>query len=445
MKKNILRTALISLIIIFAATCSALAASSESRITDNLDDNCYYKFWDSPVYSYLVAVDGGYMRVEAIASEGRILVEYLDSKYSLTSSKYITMDLPIFGGFFAGENHYYVVTGQKNPNEDDSVPVFAIRKYSKSWKKIENGKAVIRGGNTTIPFNAGTCRIAEANGKLYIRTSHEMYMTSDGIHHQANVTIMVNEKTMKVEDDITRISNNSHGYTSHSFTQFILIDSNDTPVALDHGDALPRSLTLFKYSGHNSGKSTTITGGKNVKQSNFMEFPDDPDYHYNFTNCEVGGFEEASSNYITAGCANDYSDGLSGNTRNVFINLTDKNDLTNETIWLTDIPEGKKSCGNPQLVKFSSSRFLVIWANKVNGKTNGTVSYVYIDGSGKQLSEIITAEGTLSDCKPIVSKGRARWYTTDRKKIRFYSIDKNAVLRTTVNGVTTPSDPEEGM
>ena len=58
--------------------------------------------------------------------------------------------------------------------------------------------------------------------------------------------IEVDTASMKVTDSYTDISNISQGYVSHSFNQFIDLDGNQI-VAVDHGDAYPRSVVLTKY------------------------------------------------------------------------------------------------------------------------------------------------------------------------------------------------------
>ena len=81
-----------------------------------------------------------------------------------------------------------------------------------------------------------------------------MYRADDGYNHQANVTIQLDMSTMKITDSFTDVLNNNYGYVSHSFNQFIKIDS-DKIVAVDHGDAYPRSIVLTKY-------KTSVSSGK---------------------------------------------------------------------------------------------------------------------------------------------------------------------------------------
>ena len=102
------------------------------------------------------------------------------------------MELPLFGGCYVGDEYNYVVLGQTNGLENDETEVLRIIKYDKDWKRV--AYCPVAGINTVIPFNAGSLRMSEADGKLYIHTCHTMYKTSDGLNHQANMTFVLDEK-----------------------------------------------------------------------------------------------------------------------------------------------------------------------------------------------------------------------------------------------------------
>ena len=52
---------------------------------------------------------------------------------------------------------------------------------------------------------------------------------------------------MAITDSYYDVMNISLGYVSHSFNQFILVDADGKIIALDHGDAYPRSAVLTGY------------------------------------------------------------------------------------------------------------------------------------------------------------------------------------------------------
>ena len=90
-----------------------------------------------------------------------LVVETYDSHFQLKETRELEVELPIWGGFFAGEDYNFVVFGRENPSESDSAEVVRVVKYSKSWERLD--QASLRGANTTIPFDAGgfTCAVHE--------------------------------------------------------------------------------------------------------------------------------------------------------------------------------------------------------------------------------------------------------------------------------------------
>lgn len=122
--------------------------------------------------SYLTAQsDGSFMRVQYGSKIGGLLVEYYDKDYNLTSMKIIDEELPVFGGFYATDDNYYVVTGQNNKDKDNDLEVYRITKYDKKWNRI--GSTGLKKCNTTYPFGAGSCRI-DVSGKYMIIFVHVM-------------------------------------------------------------------------------------------------------------------------------------------------------------------------------------------------------------------------------------------------------------------------------
>ena len=69
---------------------------------------------------------------EYVINENKVLVEYYDSYFVLQSQKLISMDYSVYGGFYAVEDTYFLLTGQNNPSESPDVTCFAITKYDKN-------------------------------------------------------------------------------------------------------------------------------------------------------------------------------------------------------------------------------------------------------------------------------------------------------------------------
>ncbi len=374
-----------------------------------------YAQWSDTVKSYLTVCDNGnYMRVQAGAIEGKLLVEYYSSDFEPLSTKLIDNELPIFGAFYDSGNNYYVLSGQENPKQNDSLEVFRITKYDKNWNKIKS--CSLYGANTTVPFDAGSARMTHSGDHLLVRTCHEMYKSSDGNNHQSNVTIEVDMPSMTITDSYTGIMNVEYGYVSHSFNQFIKTDGTHI-VALDHGDAHPRSAVLVKYnSDFTTGKffpSYSQKGG-NV---DVVTYPEYTSGHYNYTGAAIGGFDVSSSSYIVAQSTVDLDYINTSKTRNVYVSAVSKDLSTNKLNKITSYAEGTDSASAPQLVKINNNSFLLLWTRDTK------VSCVKLNADGTVNGSIHTFEGSLSDCQPVIRNGRAVWYVYDKNNVTFSSLN----------------------
>ena len=374
-----------------------------------------YAQWSDTVKSYLTVCDNGnYMRVQAGAIEGKLLVEYYSSDFEPLSTKLIDNELPIFGAFYDSGNNYYVLSGQENPKQNDSLEVFRITKYDKNWNKIKS--CSLYGANTTVPFDAGSARMTHSGDHLLVRTCHEMYKSSDGNNHQSNVTIEVDMPSMTITDSYTGIMNVEYGYVSHSFNQFIKTDGTHI-VALDHGDAHPRSAVLVKYnSDFTTGKffpSYSQKGG-NI---DVVTYPEYTSGHYNYTGAAIGGFDVSSSSYIVAQSTVDLDYINTSKTRNVYVSAVSKDLSTNKLNKITSYAEGTDSASAPQLVKINNNSFLLLWTRDTK------VSCVKLNADGTVNGSIHTFEGSLSDCQPVIKNGRAVWYVYDKNNVTFSSLN----------------------
>ena len=374
-----------------------------------------YAQWSDTVKSYLTVCDNGnYMRVQAGAIEGNLLVEYYSSDFEPLSTKLIDNELPIFGAFYDSGNNYYVLSGQENPKQNNSLEVFRITKYDKNWNKIKS--CSLYGANTTVPFDAGSARMTHSGDHLLVRTCHEMYKSSDGNNHQSNVTIEVDMPSMTITDSYTGIMNVEYGYVSHSFNQFIKTDGTHI-VALDHGDAHPRSAVLVKYnSDFTTGKffpSYSQKGG-NV---DVVTYPEYTSGHYNYTGAAIGGFDVSSSSYIVAQSTVDLDYINTSKTRNVYVTAVSKDLSTNKLNKITSYAEGTDSASAPQLVKINNNSFLLLWTRDTK------VSCVKLNADGTVNGSIHTFEGSLSDCQPVIKNGRAVWYVYDKNNVTFSSLN----------------------
>ena len=364
-----------ALILCFTVPAMAASDSAAGAASSNLGDHNYtYDRWATPIHSYLIPnADGTLTRVEAIGQQ--VVVESYDAAHNLINGFSIEGELPLFGGFYAGTTHNFLVFGQENPTEDDAVEVIRVVCYTKDWTRV--GAASLFGANTTVPFDAGSLRFAECDGYLYIRTAHEMYASNDGVNHQANVMLNIRISDMTITDSFTRVMNVGYGYVSHSFNQFLAIDGKDL-LAVDHGDAHPRSVVLFKYNapaGQDSFMQVAyvpVVGGYKYAYVDYVDvLPIAGATGANDTGVSLGGFEVSDTAYLIVGTTvsheGDYD--LFGQ-RNIFITVTDKDDFSQEGTVVRYLTEYSKDAGvilgNPHFVKVPTDSYAVLWTEQVN-------------------------------------------------------------------------------
>ena len=393
------------------------------RTTDNASDN-HYNTWSSVTNSYLVQnSDGTLTRLENTSS-GIVVENYSADGNKLISQRTISKELNLFGGFYSGKDYNYLVFGQNNTAESDNKEVVRVVKYTKSWSKVNS--CSISGVNTTKPFSAGSLRMEEAGGKLYVYTCHEMYADSDGIHHQANMLFTIDESSMTLTDSMYDVSNLTDGYVSHSFNQFIKADEGGKYIyRVDHSESSNymmngsylsvNGITLTKYKA--DGKSTAVSVSIPVKFDINKS---------NYTGSSIGGFELGSGNCLIA-YAKDVSS--SCKTRNVYISVTDELFNGTQNIALTNYGTSSKvTCRTPQLIKINDNLFLVMWEeyNSSTGKT--TTKTMTVDSNGKTISKAVSHSFGLSDCQPVVcSDGMVKWYVTNNSKPTLYKLSPYAL------------------
>ncbi len=417
---------------------AAVNTKSDIQVATRLHN---YSRSASPIGSYLVDIgNGNMMRVQSDYDSSNIYVEYYDSQYNVTGVRQLAPELPIYGGFYSGGDAYYIVTGQKNEEESDTVECYRITKYDKNWNRI--GSAGLYDCNTFLPFRAGCVRMTEADGYLFVRTSHQMYLSSDGLRHQANVTIQFDENKLVITDSYTDVMNSKYGYVSHSFNQFIKTEGNHL-VAVDHGDAYPRSIVLTEY-------QTDFTNGQFISNMNYWKNPCKSTDLFEFTGeigdnatgASVGGFEVTDSAYLVAANSinqEDTSDDRSRHDyRNVCIVGKSKRDGHTFVNWLTNL-EGDLSATTPYLVKINDNKYLVMWSYQK--RSVGAIDYTYIDADGSQISPVYTMNGMLSDCEPVYINDTVVWYTSDSDgNVTFYGVDSNGNALGSLNGLIYDGD-----
>ncbi len=371
----------------------------------------------------------------------QIILSRYDRDYNLLSRKEIPAELPYWGGFYASEDAFYIVTGQVNPEESPEIECFRVTKYDQDWNRL--GSAPLFDCNTSsTSFSSGSLRMAEKGGYLIVRTCHDMYKTYDGINHQSNATFLYDMKKMEICDSMMDMDL-SVGYVSHSFNQFIGIDE-DGLVMLDHGDGYPRSFVLCKSPQDISRGFLVEDDGTFI---HLMEFPGE--IGENETGALINGFAMGKNRYIAAGSSVIQDErNTERKTYNIFVATADNTLSASNIHWFTNDAEGEPGYVSPQLVKLSEERFLLLWQNNTRNTwpepdSDPVVYYTLINENGESVSPVYHHNGKLSDCVPVISDGQIIWFVCDYEKMTFYGIATDDISKFTVNGSESPSEVEK--
>lgn len=382
---------------------------SNGQISNNIHDDIYSGNYGGVTTSNLIQkTDGTYERVEYLDS--KIVVEDYSNDFKLKSTKTINMELPLFGGFYSGSTYNYLVFGKENLEESKTAEVIRVVKYDKKWKRISCCK--IKGVNTRIPFQSGGLDMAEAKGKLYIHTCHEMFTSDEGINHQANCTFVIKEKNMKLIDSCYEMMNMSNGYVSHSFMQYIKTDKKYV-YRMDLGDLYPRAIAFSQT--QLSDKINNPAGYGPV-----LKIPGSAGDNY--TGYTLGGLELSDDNILVIGTGIHNTD---SNSKNVWLTTITKQQTIVNTVWLTKYDEaGALTAKNAKLIKIKDNQFLVMW-EEYNSKAETYITkMVLVDAEGKKVTKVASGNMSLSGCEPIVnSDGQVVWYVTNTSSPVFVTIN----------------------
>jgi hypothetical protein len=306
------------------------------------------------------------------------------STYSAGATRTILLpDFPLWGGFYAApDGNFYVVTGQWNSYEDDSLSVVAVRKYDSSWSLT--GTGYLKGGASQgikgvyAPFEAGSCAMWLTGTRLVVHTSRLMYAIG-GLNHQGNMTFEVNTSSMAVtpfEDGY-----GTYSYSSHSFNQLVSGSDTDLVVA-DHGDAYPRAIQVGVAHGYPTGAGSFAS---------YDVFALLGSIGANYTGTTLTGLQVGSGRALVTGNSVPHNHAIGGVTgdapsRNVYVVSTDLATGTPVFRWITSYnPFGTTWAGEPRMVKLSESRFVLLFS--VMTSTSETLNYRLLDESGAVLAQ----------------------------------------------------------
>lgn len=358
--------------------------------------------------AYYYQADGK-LHIVRVQGNKNLKIFTLTSKMKVEKTKTVKLSYDYWGGFYPGpDGNFYVAVGYANPTESKNKTVIKVIKYNSKWKKEKTAK--IKGGASNVfpgiyaPFASGNCQMDMQGNTLYLATSRTMFMLSDGLRHQSNISFKINTKTMKASE-----ANDS--YVSHSFNQYVKFKDGSLYV-FDHGDAYPRALHLLSVDHY--GKKDQAGKG-----STLFEFQGRTGENY--TGCNVGGMEVGGKNVIVCGRAKPHKykiKGVSGYgselAYNIFVTVTNRKTGKSTVKWLTNYhPKTSKTVvGIPRMVKLADSRFAIMYTTSQKGNTK--LHYVVVDGSGKKVYST-TYKNTpfYADSQPILSGGYLVWFAEE--------------------------------
>jgi hypothetical protein len=347
--------------------------------------------------------------VDVRRSSSAAQVRTFDKSGNLKASKTIPAELEFCGAFFHGETYNYMAFIEYAHSEDDNFEVIRIVKYDASFNRL--GAASVYAGEAYTMSASTHGRFAERGGELAYHTSRTRYVTADGLHHQSNLTVLLDSGPMAVKYVSEQFPAN---HVSHSFDQYVLYDGG-TPVYLDHGDGSPRAVVVNKpVNGLARGGGSGSWGGGAPYEGYMLKYIGPSGANY--TGVSVGGFQMSDTSYLTAVSTIDHSkihswlrppdSVLDSGTRpsnedevewrNIvvcalprnFANEGEAERVTLGSYWGTG-----RTASTPQLLPNGDGTFTVAWAVHSGGKRESFVAQA-IDGRGRPVGALRSYAGS---------------------------------------------------
>lgn len=400
---------------------------------------------DSNSRVYLAEESGSIMRVYGDESAHQVKIEYCNDKMQVTSRKSVDMELPIWGGFYAGSDAYYIVVGQQDLEDKDGVEVFRAIKYDKNWNRLASGSLMSNElpadefSYTRNPFDLGDLDLTEVNGHLILATAHQGYVDKKyGQGHTGLYLASFNESDMKAS---------LIGYDLwHSFKQFARYDGTYLYLLEQSEGSRMTSLTRYNQQflermdrpyGEDENRYFYDIEGEEPESIELLKYGGEHDSAWSIPcNATVDGMELNSNNILTVGSTIDQSRYKEENVPyNVYISVTPKNSFSKESTKLTYLTTNTSSdntYNNISMSKINDDRFIVSWT--LSQSSNSTISsmsydtdiydstlqYVIVDGTGTPVTGIQSISHMSYDAKPIIVNGKVVYsYTSndDNKKL----------------------------
>ena len=118
-----------------------------------------YPRWAAAPTSFLAAREtGGFHGV--VVRKDRLDLFALDPWYRLQGTSELPLELRLFGTFYSGRDHYYLVFGQSNQSHQDDREVIRISRYTKQFEKVDSRSrpSPLRSGPAAWPSGPASSR-----------------------------------------------------------------------------------------------------------------------------------------------------------------------------------------------------------------------------------------------------------------------------------------------
>ncbi len=403
--------------------------------------------FETPEGNYdLVAVEGYLLQYQDGTKEDQrtLTVRTYDPSFRLLERRVLDIELQDIGGVFSGRDYNFVVFGQENREESRTKEVLRVVKYTKDWQRLDDVR-ISDVNSVEVVGSGGNLSFAEADGMLYLHTSHTMFRNlSDGLNHQANLSITIRESDMSVTEKVDFVSNPSTGYVSHSFAQDVILDSQGRLVTLDNGDAYPRGAYLHRYAGNSFSD----------RGEGFLLAEWDGGIGVNQVGAATTALVETSRGYLSAWIDSGKGAAYQGSDPyNAYLAFTPKDRFAQSatvTTRLTDFSAGAmESAGFVYLVPTGPDSGWVLWYTTTK---NGS----YYNGDYQLYYAVYSADGSLGEVQdlglvpmpyngPIYTGGHLLWASSseDLEALRFCTLDESGLKIYQADGAVIPNADEE--
>ncbi|WP_165921133.1 copper amine oxidase N-terminal domain-containing protein [Paenibacillus albiflavus] len=372
-----------------------LRVKALSGISSNETDDYSYNNYFSTSSRYLFNSNGIMTMAEEKLND--LHIQQFNSDFLKIKDFSVPFELSNLGGVHAGEDgNYYAIFGDGNLEESSAKSVYRIVKYDKNWTKLD--QLDIKDVYVTIPFRSSNLSMDSYQGKLVVYSARQRYLTpDDGLHHQSNIVFQVDMKTMKL---LYAEGMWPRNHVSHSFANYVRFDGNKIVYA-DHGDAYPRSIVV-----------QVEENGQMLSKTDVLKFPGK--IGDNYTGARLGGLEVARDNYLVVGSSVSLTERYGqSKAQNLFLGVLPKSSKSAEVQWLTNHSvRSEVEIIETHIVKITDNKFVLMWTEIDRNTNKEVMSYMVVDGTGKELRKATKLVGIASpgNLTPLVKGNTISWY-----------------------------------